>query len=77
MNIELILGFSTAFNLILLLFVLVREGQNQSILRDLTAKLLAKDVDDYRKIAEHLPFIEKKVETKKQKFNDSTLGSQY
>lgn len=62
----------------MLIWSFVREAQHQKIIRDLTAKIMAKDLDEYKTVAESLPLrIVKKVEDKPRKINDPVLGSTF
>ena len=62
----------------MLIWFYVREEQHQRIVRDLTAKIIAKNLDDYKQVAECLPRLKlvKKVEEKK-KVIDDVLGGTY
>jgi hypothetical protein len=58
----------------LIVFTLVREGQHQRIIRDLTAKILAKDLGEYKQVAEGLHRKAEQVREKKEKIIHPVLG---
>lgn len=66
-----------AIVVVLLVFTLIREGQYQRLTRDLTAKILARDLGEYKEVAEYLPLKPKQVKKKKDKLNDPILGEHY